>query len=297
MIINTANLRILNTAFKAQFQAGLEGVPSAWKKFATEIPSSTSEELYPWMKQIPGMREWIGARVVKNVGVESYKLRNRKWEDTIAVKADAVKDDTYGTYSPLMKMLGDATGRQPDELVSATILGGFASNCYDGQFFFDTDHPVTNADGSEVSVSNMQAGGAAPWFLLDLSKALKPFIFQNREKAKFVTKDSPDDHRVFEYDEFTYGSSARNAAGYGFWQTAFGSKAALTPANFLAGFDAMATMKGDQGRKLGIKATHLLCGTSNRAAAEAIVKKMNLVGGESNLDYGRVELEVSSWLD
>jgi phage major head subunit gpT-like protein len=90
---------------------------------------------------------------------------------------------------------------------------------------------------------------------------------------------------------------SRNAAGYGFWQLAFGSKAALTVERFEAAYDAMAAFKGDNGQKLGVKPTHLLCGTSNRAAAETILKKTHLTGGESNLNLNRVELVVSSWLD
>jgi phage major head subunit gpT-like protein len=143
----------------------------------------------------------------------------------------------------------------------------------------------------------MQAGASPAWFLIDASGVMKPLIFQNRQAVKFVAKDNPEDERVFMNDEFTYGADSRNAAGYGFWQKAFGSKAALTPANFALAYDAMTAFKGDQGAKLGIKATHLICGTSTRAAAETNLKKMNLAGGESNLDYGRVELVVTPWLD
>ena len=297
MIITPASLKMLTTGFKGNFAAGLLLAASAWKQIATEIPSTTAENLYPWLKNLPGMRKWIGARQIKNIEVQGYRLINEKWEDNVSVKKDSIEDDTYGVFAPMMTMLGEAAGRQPDELVFKTLVDGFSSNCFDGQFFFDVDHPVALADGTEVSVSNMQAGAGVPWFLLDTSGVMKPLIFQNRKKPNFVAKDDPRDDRVFERDEYVYGVDSRNACGYGFWQKAFGSKAPLNVANFEAAYFAMTAFKGDGGAKLGIKPTHLYCGSSNQAAAEAILLKMNIAGGESNTNYQRVKLEVVAWLD
>lgn len=296
MIINTANLRTLTTGYRTAFRAGLAGVAPMWNRFATEVPSTTSEELYPWLDQIPGMRKWIGERQIKNVRTSSYRLVNEDWEDTVSVQRNAIEDDRFGVYTPLMRMLGDAAARQPDELIFGTIAKGFTSPCFDNQFFFDTDHPVLDASGAEVSVSNMQAGAGAPWYLLDLTKQLKPFLFQNRKNPSFVAKDNPDDDNVFSRKEFLYGADSRNTAGFGFWQTAFGSKAALDAANFNAAYTAMTLFKKDYGEPLGITPNVLLVGPTNRAAGEAIVKKANLAGGESNLDFNRVELVVAPWL-
>ena len=296
MLITSANLRMLTTGFRANFMSGLAAVAPSWSRFATEVPSVTSDELYPWLNQIPGMRKWIGERQIKNVSDGAYRLINEDWEDTISVTRNAIQDDRYGVYSPLMTMLGDAAARQPDELLFSSFLKGFTTNCSDGQFFFDTDHPVLDAAGSVASVSNMQAGGGPPWYLLDTRKALKPLIFQNRQKPTFVAMDNPDDEAVFSKKELRYGADARNTSGFGFWQTAFGSRAALDQANFKTAYDAMCLFKKDYGAPLAITPDVLLVGPTNRSAGEVIVKKMNLAGGESNLDYGRVELVVAPWL-
>lgn len=296
MIINSGNLRTLTTGYRASFREGLAAVAPMWARFATEVPSTTSEELYPWLEQIPGMRKWIGERQVKNVRNQAYRLSNEDWESTVSVQRNAILDDRYGVYTPMMRMMGDAAARQPDEVIFAALATGFTTPCFDGQNFFDTDHPVLDANGSEISVSNMQAGAGPAWFLLDTTKVVKPLIFQNRQAPQFAAQDNPDDETVFNRKVFVYGSDARNTAGFGFWQTAFGSKAELSAANFTAAFDAMATFKKDYGAPLAITPNVLLVGPSNRAAGEAIVKKMNLAGGESNLDYGRAELVVCPWL-
>ncbi len=296
MIINGSNLAMLTTGYRANFQQGLTAVQSQWARFATEVPSTTAEELYPWLDKIPGMRKWAGDRQIKGVKAGGYKIFNQHWEDTVSVERTKIEDDTYGIFSPIFQMLGDAAARQPDELVFAGMKGGFSENCFDGQFFFDTDHPVLGADGTAASITNVQAGASAPWMLLDTSKALKPFIFQNRQKPRLAALDGPTDQNVFMRKEFIYGADSRNGFGFGFWQTAFGSKATLSAANFELAYDAMIALKGDYGVPLAIMPDVLVVSPANRAAAEQILLKQNLAGGESNVNFKRVELFVSPWL-
>jgi len=61
------------------------------------------------------------------------------------------------------------------------------------------------------------------WFLLDTTKALKPYIYQPRKKPEAVALDNPDDPNVFMRAEFLYSVEARGAAAYGFWQLVYGS--------------------------------------------------------------------------
>lgn len=61
------------------------------------------------------------------------------------------------------------------------------------------------------------------WFLLDTSKAMKPFIYQERKKPTFVQMTNPDSPNVFMEGVFYYGVEARAAAGYGHWQLCYGS--------------------------------------------------------------------------
>ena len=133
MIINSANLRSLTTGYRTTFLAGLAAATTMWTRFATEVPSTTAEELYPWLNQIPGMRKWIGERQIKNVSTGAYRLINEDWEDTISVNRNAIEDDRFGVYSPLMSMLGEAAARQPDELMFGTIGKGFNTNSSRGE--------------------------------------------------------------------------------------------------------------------------------------------------------------------
>jgi len=291
MIINKAGLSTLFTAFKVAFNAGFRSQEVLWTRIATLVPSSTKEEKYAWLGQWPRLTEWLGERQVKNLTLHDYSIKNKKYEVSVAVPKDDLEDDTFGVFSPMMQEMGFAAATHPDELVFALLASGFSETCYDGQYFFDSDHPVNGA-----SVSNLQAGASAAWFLLDTRRALKPLIFQRRKDYEFQSMTAADDESVFMRDEFRYGISARVNVGFAFWQTAFGSKATLDQANFNAAYAAMLALKSDEDRPLGIMPNILVCGPSQRAAANALLEAQFNAAGGSNTNFKAVELMVVPWL-
>ena len=66
------------------------------------------------------------------------------------------------------------------------------------------------------------AGGLdTTWYLLDTSRPIRPFIFQQRMAPEMVALTSPSDEHVILRDKYLYGVKARGAAGYGpFWLAA-----------------------------------------------------------------------------
>ncbi len=151
--------------------------------------------------------------------------------------------------------------------------------------------------GVAATVSNMQAGAGEPWVLLCTERAPKAFYLQERIAAEFQAKTSAaNSDGVFENDKFSYGGRWRGDAVYGFWQLAFGSKATLDVTNFTAAYTAMMKFNGDGNRKLGITPDLLICGPNNMAAAEALLKAQQNANGASNVNYNKVKLVVSAWL-
>lgn len=296
MIINKANLSTLFVAIKTAFNKGLKDTKPTWQRVATLVPSTTSSTTYAWLGQFPRMKEWLGDRQLKSLAAHDYSVKNKKFESSVAIPRDDIDDDTYGVFTPLFEEMGFAAATHPDELVYSLLALGFSLPCYDGQNFFDTDHPVGDEDNGVKSVSNMQAGGESPWFLLDVNRPIKPLIFQRRRDyaIKAMTKD--DDEAVFMRDEYRYGVDARVNAGFGLWQLAFGSKAVLNEANFKAGRTTMKSQKSDEGRPLNVMPNLLVVGPGNESAAEALIKTRTLDGGADNPLYNSVEILVVPWL-
>ena len=289
-VITPALLEAVNKGFRTEFQTGFAGVSPLYAQLCTIINSGSSEETYGWLGDIPKMREWIGDRVVHGLMSHGYSIRNRKFELTVSVKRDDIEDDKLGLYGPRFQFLGKAVADHPDDLVFGELIPkAWSANCYDGQYFFDADHPV-GMPGAQATVSNLQAGSGEPWMLLDLSAPLKPFIFQKRRDYNFVIKeDGKTSDHVFNRDEFVYGSDARVACGYGFWQMAFGSKAELTAANLRAAYTAMTNFKSDNGTLLGINPTHLVVGNTNFFVAKDILESQD-IGGTTNTTRNLVQL-------
>ncbi len=295
MIINQANLSILFTAYKAAFAQAYEGAPSEWAQLATSIPSSTSENIYAWLGLNTNFREWIGDRVIQNLKTHDYRVKNKTFENTVSVNRESIDDDQYGIFNPLMAQLGQDAKEHPDLLLFELLKAGFETPCFDGQYFFDTDHPV-GASGREKPVSNFHGGTGRPWFLLDTSRVIKPLILQKRREYDFVAKTDPRDDNVFERNEYVYGVDARLNVGFGLWQLAYASKEKLDGNAFNDVYAQMQSLKGDHGRPLGIRPKLLLVAPQDRAAALEVVKAERSANGATNINRDVVDVLATSWL-
>ncbi|WP_421780732.1 Mu-like prophage major head subunit gpT family protein [Kiloniella litopenaei] len=295
MLINAKNMETLYTGFKTSFNHGFRSSTPQWQEVATMVPSTTAQELYAWLGQFPRMREWIGDRQIKKMSGHTYTIKNKKFESTISVERDAIDDDAYGIYSPLFQELGLAAATHPDELVYAMLADGFNKHCYDGQYFFDSDHPVLVND-QETSVTNMHPGAETPWFLMDTRRALKPLIFQKRRDYDLKRMDDAKDENVFMRDQYLYGVDARCNVGFGFWQLAFGSKATLDKAAFRDARTRMMSQKSDEGRPLGVVPNVMIVGPGQSDAARDVILAEKTNGGDTNTDRNLVKIIEVPWL-
>lgn len=296
LIVNASTLSNLYTGFKAHFQKGAALAEPQWSQVATVVPSTTKTEEYGWLGNMPSVRKWVGDRIVHNLSVHKYSVTNADYELTIGVDRNDIEDDNLGVYGPMFQNIGHSTARHRDEEVFSVLARAWDTPCYDGQPMIDADHPVIAPDGSVVSKSNNGGGAGAPWFLMDLRQPLKPIIVQERKSFDFVAMTSPTDENVFMRREYVYGVHGRSAVGFGFWQQIYGSRQTLDVTAFAGGFEALETMAGDHGQKLGIRPSHLLVPPSLRVKAQEIVKVSRLSNGADNPWHGVVDVIVCPWL-
>jgi len=296
MDITRASLAALNIAMTTAFNTRLTGVESTYARIAMTVQSTTRHQAYPKLSELGPMREWIGERYVERLQTDGFVITNRKFEKTVAVPVDDISDDVYGVYTPLVSDMAQVAAELPDDLVWEHLETGFAATHYDGQFFFDTDHPVENELGVEVSVSNFQGGSGAAWYLIDDSRAIKPMIFQDREAAKITPKTNLTDDNVFFQDEFVWGAKRRCAAGFGAWQLVYASRQTLNAANYALARAAMLAMRGHKGRKLNLKPKLLVVPPSLEGAAREILLNERDAAGATNSWRNTAELHVEGRL-
>lgn len=292
MIINQSNMATLLVTYKAAFKNAFSRADVDWGKVATMIPSMSAENLYAFLGQFPRLREWLGDRHVKNLAQHAYSLINKDFEATVAVPRNTITDDQYQVFTPLMEEMGFAAASHPDEQVFAALAAGATGLCYDGQAFFDANHPV----GTGVQSNYDATGGGNLWALLDTRRPIKPLIWQKRSEYNFVTFQKPTDEHVFMRKEYLYGVDGRMVAGYGPWQFGYGSLNTLNATNVEAYMATMMATESDEGGKIGVKPNLIVCGPSNWAAARDLFATQFLASGATNPNYQLVEVLVTPQL-
>lgn len=305
-IITNATLAALRTMVRREFSSAYEAMQAQtfYRDVAMVVGSNTASNTYDWLGDFPDLREWIGDRVIKDMKENGYQIANRTYEGTVGVKRTDIEDDTLGTYAPRIRRMGQSAARHPELLLVELMKTGHTEECYDGQNFFDTDHPVyPNHDGTGVAATvsnyddNAEDTSTPAWYLIDASDEFRPFIFQERTRPEMESKeDASTSDTVFMKDQYLYGVRYRCNAGFGFWQKAYKSHVPLDGDALDAAIAAMMSFKGDGGRPLGITPTKLIVPPALRADANKTVKVMFGEGGASNANYEAVDVVVTPWL-
>ena len=301
-IVTAALLQNLKTIFTGIFKDALKNAPTQWDKVAMKVKSSTASNTYGWLSKFPHMREWVGDRVFKSMKEHGYSIANKKFESTVDVERTDIEDDNHGIYSSLVSAAGEEAQRHIDRGIFGLLGAGFSTLCYDGQNFFDIDHPVNSkvdGSGTDKSVSNIVKSSVTnkpAWFLLATEGVVKPFIFQERTPAEINMITDPKNDTVFIKDKYPVGVRARREFGYGLWQQAVACRDDLTEANFNEARKMMRKFEADGAKKLGINPSLLVVSPDNEAAANELIKAMTKANGATNPNYKAVEVLVSPWL-
>lgn len=289
MILNAVTLAILSQSVQARFSAGLERTSTPTDFLSMVIPSTTGANIYPFLKDLGAIREWVGDRVIQNLDQGNFTITNKDYEFTRGLPRNAIDDDSYGIYGPDFEQAGSNVKAFPADKQYELLKAGHTTLCPDGQYFFDTDHPV----GSGV-VSNSLSGAGAAWYVVDASKVYKPIIWQPRKSFDLVKLFNPDDPNVFFQKQLIWGVDGRAGVGFSpFWQLAFRSQATLDAAGLDAVVTAMSSQKNDAGKPLKIMGTHLVVPPSLRSAGQALVEAKTLASGADNTNYGLLKLVVA----
>lgn len=306
-LITSALLNELLSNFRQDFERAFaaSGERDEFGQFVSEIPSTTAANTYNFMSLWPEFREWLkaNARIAQSIKAFAHKIENKKFESTVEIAAEDIEDDNIGYLRGAGQRYVDALLRWRMGELAKLLKNGFTGLCYDGQPFFDTEHPVfakRDGSGDESKQSNIIGSAAATgpaWYLLDLSKPLKPFLYQNRRGVRIVAKDDPASSDVmFSRDVVQWGVDFRGVCEYTLYHLAAASKEDLSAVNFEAGRTLMRSLKRDGLEPMDISPTHLVVPPSLESKAKSLVEAQILTGGVSNTNYNSVKVVVMNRL-
>lgn len=161
LIINKSNLEAVFINLKTLFNKAFDSAPSIWQQTTMLVPSGSSQNNYNWLSRFPKMRRWVGEKFIKQFEAFKYAIINEDWEATVAVDRNDIEDDTLGIYAPMAQEAGYSAKQLPDEIDAELKNGAFLGLCYDGQYFYDVDHPVAGASVSNRSAAVLSAATMA----------------------------------------------------------------------------------------------------------------------------------------
>lgn len=130
--------------------------------------SDQSSETYAWLGQSPAMREWIGGREAKGFRENGITIANKKYEATLEIPLDWMRRDKTGQIQVRIDEMAQRANAHWAKLLTALIEAGedaTLGTCYDGQYFFDTDHSEgdsgTQSNDISVDITTTTAPTAA----------------------------------------------------------------------------------------------------------------------------------------
>ena len=126
-----------------------------------ETTSNAAQERYAWLGQVPQLREWKGARVLKTLSEYDYTIINRKFESSLRVDIDDLDRDKKGQ---LVRRIGELATRANSHwasLITELINNATSATlgkCYDGVAFFSASH----SEGDSGTQTNLLTATEVP---------------------------------------------------------------------------------------------------------------------------------------
>lgn len=162
MIINAENLAALGQGLNQNFREGLNApVPMDETRIATVVSSSTDIENYPMTAFADTISKWVGPRKIGTLIAKNLQVANDDYEATVAVPANAIKDDKIALYS----QVAAGKGRQCRALWPKLAILALCTNgkWLDNAAFFGTTRKygkatISNLVGAALSEATFNAG-------------------------------------------------------------------------------------------------------------------------------------------
>ena len=162
MALDTAKATVTLRTLTQRFDNRLKSATPFYPQVSTIVQSDGADEAYGMLGSMPGIREWLGDRQFKELRAGTFTITNKHWENSLLIKKTDLADDRMGLYGPLMEDLAIEAAYHPDELFFTAMINGETTACFDGQYFFDTDHSWGDSGTQDNDLTYAAATSTVP---------------------------------------------------------------------------------------------------------------------------------------
>lgn len=167
-VVTNALLRDINKGVQTAFNKGAGKSPNFVDKLKLlRVPSTSAEELYGWLKDLPELEKNPDEIKWMEVELEGHAIKNDEFKVGIKIPRKDIEDDKHGMFGQVAARIGQNGANAPDyELIRLLALLFTTAKAYTGKSFFAADHKIgkvefSNLGTKKISADNYAAGYAA----------------------------------------------------------------------------------------------------------------------------------------
>lgn len=135
---------------------------------STPFDSNEESETYKFLGQVAAMREWEGGRQARQLMTKGMTITNVHYEQTLEIPTVDIRRDKTGQIMVRVDDMAVRYHQHWESLMTTLIENGTSTDCYDGQFFFDTDHSEDDSGTQNNDVTSSEVAA------LDVTTATTP---------------------------------------------------------------------------------------------------------------------------
>jgi phage major head subunit gpT-like protein len=165
-----------NDFYEAYYQA-LDGADQRGVDLlSSTIAVSGNTAKFPFAGDIPQMSRWSDERAYDAFSTYSYSVTlGDPWEETVAIKRTALRDDLTGQLRQRARDLGAVAISNRLKQIISSLETGISNKCYDSQNFFATSHPARSTDGTSTTYGNSGTSALDAASLQDTVQTMRLF--------------------------------------------------------------------------------------------------------------------------
>lgn len=139
------------------------GLGAAWYGGITRrvVSDQPNGETHGWLGGVPGMTERKGDPKFDKLQGNTFFIRNVPFHTGLLIPREDWLFQRFGQIDQRINDLVVPALNHPGELILSAIAAGESTNCYDGQYFFDTDH-LEGASGTQSNDLTYAKAGTNP---------------------------------------------------------------------------------------------------------------------------------------
>jgi len=145
---------------QGRYYMRLEGVTEAdWvSALSMLLDTDQDTEKYRWLGAAPAMREVLGERKYAQLRAQGLSISGILYQAGLEIEKNLWRRDKTGQLDIRLDDLAKREVQHWRKLLSDLINNGAATACYDGQFFFDTDHDEGDSGEQSNDLSSSDYG-------------------------------------------------------------------------------------------------------------------------------------------